>query len=228
MLVASVLNFRRTHGMPRTSETAAAAAADASVPDGSESVTGSDAPASVGTRAGTRASAELVMMVRGTVFGKVSVRGAIPSELDRLATFAFSDEDASPDSAGAARGRGLAEPSCIVCFDDFQVGEQVRVLPCGHRFHVRCIDPWLLLRAECPVCHKSIRVGVADDVQLVVRTLSEATHAAASEAYSDAIRAAIASLLPPSRNDSLAVDSVVDSFYQALSDTTATEQTAEA
>ena len=51
------------------------------------------------------------------------------------------------------------DPTCCICQEDFKVGEQLRVLPCGagHRFHVSCIDRWLKLKGECPVCRVDIR-----------------------------------------------------------------------
>ncbi|KAL2891384.1 Receptor homology region,transmembrane domain- and RING domain-containing protein 1 [Ceratocystis lukuohia] len=42
---------------------------------------------------------------------------------------------------------------CSICTDDFQVGEDVRVLPCDHKFHPACVDPWLLnVSGTCPLC----------------------------------------------------------------------------
>jgi hypothetical protein len=42
--------------------------------------------------------------------------------------------------------------SCLICISEFRQGAQARSLPCGHRFHPRCIDPWLLERSiTCPV-----------------------------------------------------------------------------
>jgi hypothetical protein len=41
---------------------------------------------------------------------------------------------------------------CRVCLCPFEVMQMVRVLPCRHRFHVKCIDQWLITeRATCPV-----------------------------------------------------------------------------
>lgn len=41
---------------------------------------------------------------------------------------------------------------CSICTEDFTVGEDVRVLPCDHKFHPACIDPWLInVSGTCPL-----------------------------------------------------------------------------
>ena len=34
-------------------------------------------------------------------------------------------------------------PRCPVCFEEYEVGQAVWYLPCLHRMHQRCIQPWL-------------------------------------------------------------------------------------
>lgn len=52
--------------------------------------------------------------------------------------------------------------SCTVCCDDYESGDALRVLKCGHKYHVECIDKWLLsstdyLRAPaCPICSAAL------------------------------------------------------------------------
>jgi hypothetical protein len=41
---------------------------------------------------------------------------------------------------------------CSICTEDFLEDIGIRSLPCGHRFHPECIDPWLLERSvTCPM-----------------------------------------------------------------------------
>ncbi|KAI7826347.1 hypothetical protein BX661DRAFT_183829 [Kickxella alabastrina] len=48
----------------------------------------------------------------------------------------------------------LCGENCPVCLGDFEVGEEVRRLPCFHFFHDVCIGPWLMKHsATCPLCN---------------------------------------------------------------------------
>jgi hypothetical protein len=43
-------------------------------------------------------------------------------------------------------------PGCSICTEDFERGQDVRVLPCKHSFHPACVDPWLLnVSGTCPL-----------------------------------------------------------------------------
>ena len=45
--------------------------------------------------------------------------------------------------------------TCCICLDDYKVGDKLRILPCNHAYHVKCIDPWLLKNKRvCPQCRK--------------------------------------------------------------------------
>ncbi|XP_073048571.1 E3 ubiquitin-protein ligase SIS3-like [Primulina eburnea] len=45
---------------------------------------------------------------------------------------------------------------CLICLEEFHVGNEVRGLPCAHNFHVECIDEWLRLNVKCPRCRCSV------------------------------------------------------------------------
>jgi len=41
---------------------------------------------------------------------------------------------------------------CSICTDEFEKGQDLRVLPCNHKFHPACVDPWLLdVSGTCPL-----------------------------------------------------------------------------
>lgn len=55
-----------------------------------------------------------------------------------------------------ARG-GDSGASCAVCLADYESGAQLRLLPCGHRFHCQCVDRWLVQQSKtCPLCSKKV------------------------------------------------------------------------
>ena len=45
---------------------------------------------------------------------------------------------------------------CLVCQFQYEEGETIRVLPCGHMFHDECVDQWLSTKDHCPYCRQSI------------------------------------------------------------------------
>ncbi|KAF9900016.1 hypothetical protein EC991_008025 [Linnemannia zychae] len=50
-----------------------------------------------------------------------------------------------------------AQTMCSICLAEYEVGEQVRTLPCYHQYHQGCIDPWLLnVAALCPICKRDL------------------------------------------------------------------------
>jgi hypothetical protein len=54
---------------------------------------------------------------------------------------------------------GGDDAKCSICLSDFEVGDQIRVMPtpCSHEFHVPCIDGWLAEKGTCPLCNRQVR-----------------------------------------------------------------------
>ena len=52
---------------------------------------------------------------------------------------------------------GEVGDTCAICVEDFQEGVEVRVLPCDHVFHPKCVDEWLGHHSSlCPLCKMEV------------------------------------------------------------------------
>ncbi|XP_069764554.1 uncharacterized protein [Narcine bancroftii] len=47
---------------------------------------------------------------------------------------------------------------CHICFNDYSSGEKLRILPCLHDYHSRCIDRWLKGHSTCPICRVDVNL----------------------------------------------------------------------
>ncbi|KAG8186325.1 hypothetical protein JTE90_005857 [Oedothorax gibbosus] len=65
---------------------------------------------------------------------------------------------------------------CVICYNDFQIGEMIRVLGCCHVYHASCIDDWFEeknLLLTCPLCQQSFSLEVSSEHSSLVLTDSE-------------------------------------------------------
>ncbi|GMH45727.1 hypothetical protein BSKO_13690 [Bryopsis sp. KO-2023] len=63
---------------------------------------------------------------------------------------------AKEDEASVKRADGSCPETCSVCLESLIDGDDVRTLPCLHKFHDSCIVPWLRqkgMTSSCPICN---------------------------------------------------------------------------
>ncbi|ETP08281.1 hypothetical protein F441_15719 [Phytophthora nicotianae CJ01A1] len=68
--------------------------------------------------------------------------GATPQQIQQLPIVAVTE----------SMLKASENACCTVCLSAFQVNSPVRMMPCFHRFHPQCIDPWLQEKGLCPIC----------------------------------------------------------------------------
>lgn len=103
------------------------------------------------------------------------------------ATTADSTSETTPAVIATNNADGtdaLGHLGCSICTEDFNKGEEVRVLPCNHKFHPVCVDPWLLnVSGTCPLCRIDLRPQSQEqEGEGVERRNSNATLPAAQDA----------------------------------------------
>lgn len=56
---------------------------------------------------------------------------------------------------------------CAICIDEYEDGDRQRELPCGHKFHIGCIDEWLTkMQGCCPLCKYDVAAHVKKEMKL--------------------------------------------------------------
>ena len=46
---------------------------------------------------------------------------------------------------------------CSICLSQYHDGDILRMLPCFHKYHRSCVDPWLKKKTNCPLCNTDLR-----------------------------------------------------------------------
>eukprot|EP00798_Chlamydomonas_sp_ICE-L_P031934 gene31935-8931_t len=83
--------------------------------------------------------------------GAAEAEGASPKggDLARVGSASSNTSDLgyAPPAAGVHAGETKR-----TCAENYEAGDKLRILPCYHRFHMECVDHWLITHSQCPVC----------------------------------------------------------------------------
>ncbi|XP_022763485.1 probable E3 ubiquitin-protein ligase RHY1A isoform X3 [Durio zibethinus] len=77
--------------------------------------------------------------------------GLTQEALDSLAQEVFSSREVDVERKLSRESR-----DCSICLESFRDEDLLTRLPCGHRFHLACLDPWVRSCGDCPYCRRSI------------------------------------------------------------------------
>ncbi|XP_062864282.1 E3 ubiquitin-protein ligase RNF38 isoform X2 [Trichomycterus rosablanca] len=73
--------------------------------------------------------------------GEAKPRGLTKADIEQLPSYRFNPSNHQSD-----------QTLCVVCMCDFESRQLLRVLPCNHEFHAKCVDKWLKANRTCPIC----------------------------------------------------------------------------
>ncbi|XP_058014421.1 E3 ubiquitin-protein ligase ZNRF3 isoform X3 [Ahaetulla prasina] len=99
--------------------------------------------------------------------------------LEKMETRKFTSKLKGPceGSCGALDTLSSGSTSdCAICLEKYMDGEELRVIPCTHRFHRKCVDPWLLQHHTCPHCRHNIIEQKKGNSSLVCEEMANQLH----------------------------------------------------
>uniref|UniRef100_G3Q350 RING-type domain-containing protein n=1 Tax=Gasterosteus aculeatus aculeatus TaxID=481459 RepID=G3Q350_GASAC len=73
--------------------------------------------------------------------GEAKPRGLTKADIEQLPSYRFNSNNHQSE-----------QTLCVVCMCDFESRQLLRVLPCNHEFHAKCVDKWLKANRTCPIC----------------------------------------------------------------------------
>ncbi|KAG2297197.1 hypothetical protein Bca52824_043866 [Brassica carinata] len=81
-----------------------------------------------------------------------SDRGASDDQISSLPSWKHKRAD---DNASGSAPK-TDDPECCICLAKYKDKEEVRKLPCSHKFHLKCVDQWLRIISCCPLCKQDL------------------------------------------------------------------------
>jgi len=67
--------------------------------------------------------------------------------------FAYNVKSARVEECSDLKPHKNEDPSCCICLCEYEEGEMLNQLRCGHVYHQECIDSWCQNHTRCPLCN---------------------------------------------------------------------------
>ncbi|XP_029706790.1 E3 ubiquitin-protein ligase RNF38-like isoform X1 [Takifugu rubripes] len=78
--------------------------------------------------------------------GEAKPRGLTKADIEHIPSYKFNSNNHHSE-----------QTMCVVCMCDFESRQLLRVLPCSHEFHAKCVDKWLKANRTCPICRAEVQ-----------------------------------------------------------------------
>lgn len=65
--------------------------------------------------------------------GDAKPKGLTKADIDQLPIYSYNKDSKQQSD----------QTVCVICMYDFENEQTIRILPCNHEFHSKCVDKWL-------------------------------------------------------------------------------------
>jgi len=47
---------------------------------------------------------------------------------------------------------------CLICLEEYDEGQTLTVIKCGHLYHTPCLNSWFIKKKTCPLCDEQLTI----------------------------------------------------------------------
>jgi len=80
----------------------------------------------------------------------------VETMLNKLGLEKVPNKDVVPKHQLISKNDEILTQQCTICHENYKHREYKRTLNCTHIFHKKCIDKWLKININCPMCRTEI------------------------------------------------------------------------
>ncbi|KAK9060131.1 hypothetical protein SSX86_020835 [Deinandra increscens subsp. villosa] len=118
-----------------------------------------------------RRSIDRIILINLVMQGMMVIGGSA-TDFDSVLDDLMRKEGHPPASQASIDGMAVMEVKgtdeieslggeCVICLEEWRVGDVAKEMPCKHKFHGGCLDTWLQIHGSCPLCRH--KMPVSDD-----------------------------------------------------------------